>query len=125
MNVSKYLGILAAIILSLPLAAFAKENNEGRLQLSDPVEIGSTRLEAGSYKVEWNGAGPTVQINILQGNKTVATTSGRIVELQRPSSYDDVVLKPVANGNVKTIDEIDFNNRKEGLRLTPNMLSQR
>jgi hypothetical protein len=83
------------------------------------------RLEPGTYKVEWNGAGPTVQINILQGNKTVATTSGRIVELQRPSSYDDVVLKPVANGNVKTIDEIDFNNRKEGLRLTPNMVSQR
>jgi hypothetical protein len=129
MNVSNYLAIFAAIILAiilfLPVAAFGREKNEGNLRLPDPVEIGSTRLQPGTYKVEWSGSGPAVHVSILQGKKTVATTSGKILELQRPSSYDDVVLKPVPSRNLESIDEIDFSNRREALRLTPTLVSHK
>jgi hypothetical protein len=53
------------MILCLPLTAFAKEKNEGRPQRSDAVEIGSTRLQPGTYKVEWKGAGPGVQVKLI------------------------------------------------------------
>jgi len=125
MNFSKYLAIFTAVIFFLPLAAFARERNQGPLRLADPVEIGSTRLEPGTYRVEWSGNGPAVQVNILQGKKTVATTSGKLKKLQRPSADDDVILRPVANSDLRTIAEIDLNHRREALQLTPTMVSQK
>lgn len=80
MKYMKYLGGAAlAGLLLLPASTFARDKNEGNLKLSETVRVGSTQLEAGNYKVQWNGAGPNVNVDILQNKKTVATTSARLV----------------------------------------------
>ena len=120
MKCTKYLGgaALAGLLLLLPASTFAKDKNQGNLKLFDPVQVGSTQLEPGDYKVEWNGAGPTVNVNILQNNKTVATTSAKLVGYT--SGYDAVVTEPATdNAQAKTLEEIDFGKQKAGLQFKP------
>jgi hypothetical protein len=118
MKYIKYLGGMAlAGLLALPVTAFAKDKNEGNLTLANPVQVGSTQLEPGNYKVEWQGSGPNVNMNILQDNKTVVTAPAKLVTYTE--GQDAVVTGPAVNDPQKTaLQEIDFGKQKEGLQLT-------
>jgi hypothetical protein len=121
MKYVKYLGGAAlAGLLLLPATTFAKDKdmNEGNLLLSDPVQVGSTVLEPGNYKVEWQGSGPSVNVNILRDSKTVTTTPATVVGYSTGS--DAVITSHAADDPQKlTLEEIDFGKQKEGLRFTP------
>lgn len=121
MKTVKYLFLLAGIAMLLPLSALAKDSNEGKFSISEPVQVGSTQLKPGDYKVQWDGSGDAVQVKILQGKKTVATTSGKLVNREQAAPYNSVVLKNANSG--KAINEIDFSNRKEALVLTDSAMS--
>ncbi len=116
MKYPQYLAILAVAAFSLSLSAFAADSHSGKFQLTDTVQVGSTQLAPGNYKAEWSGPADNVKVEILKGDKTVATAQGRIKDLQRPSPYNAVMLKPIAN-DAKAIGEIDFNNRTQALVL--------
>lgn len=118
----KFLFLLAGVALLLPLSAMAKDNgNEGKFTISEPVQVGSTQLKPGDYKVQWDGTGDAVQVKILQGKKTVATSSGKIINRDQPAPYNSVVLKNTSGA--RTINEIDFGSRKEALVLTDSAMS--
>lgn len=118
---TRLVSLVAAIVLLLPLTVFAKNNNVRSVNISQPVQVGATELKPGTYQVEWNGQDPEVQVNFMQHNKTVATAQGKMIEKPKPSPYDDVVTKPIAdNSQQKTIDEIDFRHQKEALLILPN-----
>jgi hypothetical protein len=115
----RFVSLIAVFALFLPVFAIAKEKDEGKLQLTDSVRIGTTQLEPGDYKVEWNGAGTMVKVNFLENHETVATSTGKIIDLKKPATEDEYVLRPVKNGKAKTIEEIDFANRTQALRIEP------
>ena len=121
MKSAKYLFLLAGIAMLLPLGVYAKDTNEGKFTISESVQVGSTQLKPGDYKVQWDGSGDAVNVKILQGKKTVATTSGKLVNHDQAAPYNAVVLKDATGG--KTINEIDFGNRKEALVLTDAQMS--
>jgi hypothetical protein len=50
----------------------------------------------------------------MQNGKTVATTEGKIKDLQQPSPYDAVGVKTLPD-NTKALNEIDFHKRSEAL----------
>ncbi|MGA7401492.1 MAG: hypothetical protein WCC99_15995 [Candidatus Sulfotelmatobacter sp.] len=103
-----------AVVLSV--SAFAKDSHSGNFTLADTVQVGSTRLAPGTYKAEWDGPANDVKINIMSHGKTIATTEGKIKDLQKPAPYDAVAIKTLQN-NAKALDEIEFNNRSEALVL--------
>jgi hypothetical protein len=109
---------LATLAVAMSTAAFAARNkNEGNFTLADTVRVGSTDLKAGQYKAQWKDDGSgAVKVDILQHGKVVATTEGKLKNLEGPAPYDAVVTKPLDN-NTKTIDEIDFGRRTEALML--------
>ena len=118
MKFAKYLFLLAGIALLLPLSAMAKDNsNSGKFTISERVKVGSTELKPGDYRVEWDGSADSVQVKILQGKNTVATTSGKLVNHDNPAPYNAVIVND-ATGGEKTISEIDFGKRKEALVLS-------
>lgn len=119
MKSAKYLFLLAAMAMLLPLSALAKDSNEGKFTISEPVQVGAIQLKPGDYKVQWDGSGDAVQVKILQGKKTVATTSGKVINHDQAAPYNAVILK---DGG-KAINEIDFGNRKESLVLTDSPMS--
>lgn len=121
MRSAKYLSLLAGIAMLLPLSAYAKDANEGKFTIAEPVQVGSTQLKPGDYKVQWDGSGESVNVKILQGKKTVATTSAKLVNHEQAAPYNSVVLKNASKG--KAIDEIDFSKRKEALVLSDAQMS--
>ena len=119
--------VRAAVITALALLSasivFAARNSSV-FTLSQPVEIGTTQLQPGEYRVEWEGSGSAVQVKIVQAGKTVATATGKMVDHKERSPYNDVILKPGA-GQTKTIDQFDFSNSNQSLVLSEGQTDQK
>jgi hypothetical protein len=119
MKYGRFLVLAVTATMLFSLSAFARSKDKGSMTLVDPAQIGSTHLKPGNYKVEWNGTGNHVNVNIMEHGKTVATTPAKLVTRPKPSPYNAVVTKPLKNSKGEGIDEIDFNNRTEALVLMP------
>ena len=86
MKLSKLLiTVLAGALLFLP-GAFAGDTNKGALRLDEKVSVEGKQLNPGDYKVEWDGNGPNVQVNILQGKQTVVSVPAHVVEQRQPNA---------------------------------------
>ena len=116
MKLAQYFASFALLTFVLSVSAFAKDSHSGKFTLSDPVQVGSTQLAPGDYKAEWTGPANDVKIEILQNGKTVASTQGKIEDLQKPAPYDAVLTKTLDN-NTKALDEIEFGNHTQALVL--------
>jgi hypothetical protein len=122
MKFGRYCVLLMAFALILPLAVFAGEKNQGKLVLDQPVLVGSTHLQPGTYQVEWTGNDRSLTVNILQHHQVVATAQGELKS--GGTSQDAVVLVPSdVNSSQMMLSEIDFGGRHEALLLSPNGLN--
>lgn len=121
MNFVKYLMLSAAFTLLLPAVGLAQTTDHGTLRLDQAAEIGSTQLQPGTYKVEWNGTGSDVHVNVLQHNKTVVSTTAQLKTNDKAASQDAVITMPAPNNSSeKQIAEIDFRKHKEALIFNSN-----
>ena len=107
-------GLLLGLALLLATSAFAA--NKGTLKVSDPVTVSGKSLAAGEYTVKWEGNGPNVELNFLRGNKVVATTSARMIDLDRSAYSDTSVVRRNDDGS-RTLSEIRFAGKKYALAL--------
>jgi hypothetical protein len=115
MKVSKMLkGLLLGLALLLAASAFAA--NKGSLQVNDPVTVSGKQLKPGGYTVKWEGTGPNVELNILQGKNVVATVPARLIELNSSPSSDAAVMKLNDDGS-KSVSEIRFSGKKYALAI--------
>jgi hypothetical protein len=67
--------ILALSVASLP--AFAADRSEN-VKLSSALNVGSTHLSEGEYRVTWSGDGPQVQLTFTKGKTVAATVSATL-----------------------------------------------
>lgn len=109
---------IAAVTL-FSLSAFAKSKNEGNITVDEPLQVGATQLSPGHYKVEWNGTGNQVKLNIMDHDKTVATVPAKLVPRAEPSRYDALVTTTPTKGQAAQLKEIDFNKHTQALMLEP------
>jgi len=107
--------LLAGIIL-LAGSAFAA-NNKGSFELFHPTAVGGTQLAPGVYDVHWEGSGDQVQLNILQGKKTIASTSARIVQVATPSDDNNAIVNKNSDGSM-SLKQINFRGKKFALEVT-------
>jgi hypothetical protein len=110
-NFSKSLTLGLALLLAT--SAFATAN-KGSVQLMDPVTVSGTQLPAGEYSVKWDGSGPNVEVNFLKGNKVVATTPARLIDLSQKPDSDSALLTSGSDGS-KSLTEIHFGGKKYAL----------
>lgn len=112
----KYTALLSMLALLLAVSAFAGDKNRHSVDISETVQVGNTQLNPGSYRVEWQGTGPEVQVNFVRYGKTVATASGKFTTNDTHVTQDEVVTDTTsADTNTKTLKEIDFSHNKESL----------
>jgi hypothetical protein len=97
--------------LALLLATSALAANKGSLQVQEPLTVNGTRLAPGEYKVQWDGAGPNVELSILDGKKVVAKVPAHMIDLDRPSTTDSAVVKNNGDGT-RTLSEVRLNGKK-------------
>ncbi|HXZ42602.1 MAG TPA: hypothetical protein VEG68_17820 [Terriglobales bacterium] len=112
-NVSK--GLLLGLTLLLATSLFAA-NNKGSLQTMSDLTVSGKTLPAGEYSLKWEGSGSNVQLNILKGNKVVATTPARLVDLSQTSNSDAAVIKSNGDGS-KSLAEVRFGGKKYALQI--------
>ena len=112
-NVSK--GLLLGLALLLATSVFAA-SNKGSMELLNPVTVSGKQLPAGDYSVKWDGSGPNVELNILRGNKVVATTPARLIDLTQTPSSNAAVVKSNDDGS-RSLAEIHFGGKKYALAI--------
>lgn len=113
MKIFKYLSFIAALAL-LPSFALARNPDEHSLDLTNQVKVGKTELQPGTYKVEWQGSGPAVNVNFMKHGKTVVTVPATLKTQDKLAFQDDVVTD-ATKSNVRALREIDFGHDKEAL----------
>ena len=66
--------------------------------------------------MEWQNAGPNVQVSFVQGHKTVATVPATVKTNDDQVKHDDVVTTQ-ASGNREILRELDFSHGKDAVIL--------
>jgi hypothetical protein len=114
MKHTKYTTLLFILAFISSIGAFAKGSNRHSVQISDSVQVGSTQLKPGKYDIQWQGAGPQIQVSFVHDGKTVATVPGTL-KTNDPHVTEDDVVTDTTGANGKTLKEIDFSHNKESL----------
>jgi hypothetical protein len=111
-----YLNVVLTLtcLLGLGINARATRNNAHSVEIFAVVQIGGTNLKPGSYKVEWQGTGPAVQVSFQQNGKTVVTAPGTLKTNDDQVTRDAIVTEATGAGT-KMLKEIDFGRQKEAL----------
>ncbi len=114
----KFATVSKSVILgsALVLAATAFAATKGSLELTNPVTVNGTTLKAGDYKVQWEGTGPNVELNIMQGKKVVAKVPAHTVELQSAPENDAAVTRQNSSGP-NTLAGIRFHGQKTAFQI--------
>jgi hypothetical protein len=106
MKYSKYTGgLVLALVALLSTAAFAG-NKPGSLYLSDAAQLNGKQLPAGTYQLKWEGNGPEVQVQFLQGRKVVATAPAKLEQATSKPAKDAAVIDNA--GGSRTLSEARF-----------------
>ena len=108
-------GILLAGVLLLAGSALAA--SKGPLELQEPASVAGTRLKTGTYTVQWEGTGDQVQLKIYDGKKEVASTSARVVTMDKPLQRDGTLLRRNDDGTL-TVTRINFGRKNFALEIS-------
>jgi hypothetical protein len=111
-NVSK--GVVIGLALLLASSAFA--GTRASLSLTNPTIVNGTELNAGDYKLEWEGSGPNVEVSIMQGKHLVAKVPAKLVDLSKPSQRDAAVINHGEDGS-RTLSGARFEGKKYALEI--------
>jgi|ERR1700687_722727 len=115
MNKSYFTAVLSlSCLLGFGGSAYAARDNARSVEIFDAVQIGTTELTPGSYKVEWQGTGPAVQVSFLRNGKTVVTVPGTLKTNDNQVTQAAIVTEATGAGT-STLKEIDFRHQKEAL----------
>ena len=106
-------GSLAALVL---FAVSALAVTKGSLELQHPTNVGGKQLATGSYTVQWDGSGDQVELKVFQGKKEVASTSAKVVKVERAPESNSAVTSANGDGS-SSLTEIRFRGKTYALQL--------
>lgn len=106
--------IVLSFALLLSTSLFAATS--GSMKLNQPVQLNGTQIQAGEYKVTWEGTGPEVTVSVLKGKEVVAKTSAHLKELPKNGDSDATVLQKNADGTT-SLNGIRFGGKKVTLEF--------
>ena len=103
-NQAGTLAVSLALSLIAVGPAFAKHSQV--IKVDHQVTVKGKQIEAGKYKVSWDGQGPDATVTFTN-KQAVITTTGTLVQRPLKSHYDAVVYTVDDNG-ANTILEVRF-----------------
>ncbi len=109
-KVSKVVVLCSALLFAI--AAFSAEKS---VNIYSPVNLNGTTLEAGQYSIRYSVNGSNVEVQFLQGKKTVASASAQLIEA-RKTNRDTLVTENGSDGNAKLVS-IQFANQPNAIRF--------
>ena len=115
-TVSKSLVSSLTMGLALLLASSAFATTKGDLHLNNTTSINGTKLKPGDYKLVWDGAGPDVEVSIMQGKSVLAKAAAKVVDLGSPAQNNAVVVTHKDDGTT-SLAGARFEGKKFALEL--------
>ena len=106
---------LLAGLLLCAAGAFAQE--KGSLTLTENLTVQGKVLTPGSYKLEWDGKGPNVQLNIIRDKETLATVPATVVTSATPNQGNGYGTRKEADGS-KVLEAYYPQGKKFSLELS-------
>jgi len=97
MKLSRIATTVVAGLLLLAAGAFAQE--KGSLTLTENLSVQGKVLTPGNYKLQWEGKGPNVQLNIIRDKEVVATVPATIVTSATPNYANAYGARTEGDGN--------------------------
>lgn len=113
MKFGKYIAIAAVLVSSLSLNTFAKGKNETWVTFSEKVQVGSTEVKPGDYKLQWDGNGPDVQVKVISGKDVVATVPAKLLANTSKQGMD--AIQTGGDANAKQLEKVDFAGGRQSL----------
>jgi hypothetical protein len=89
------------VLLAAP--AFGAGNKPQTVIIPQAVQVGSTQLPAGTYKLAFTGTGSDVQVTLTQAGKTLLTFAAKAVEQKNNPGVD-----LITNAGVTTLEAINL-----------------
>ena len=111
-TVSKSLVMGLALLLASSAFAVTKAN----LHLDNPATINGTKLKPGDYKLVWDGAGPDVEVSIMQGKTVCAKAQAKVVDLSSAAASNAAVVTNNGDGT-RSLSGARFEGKKFALEL--------
>jgi hypothetical protein len=102
--------------LAVLLATGAFASNKGSFHVDESVVLNGQQIPAGDYTVRWEGAGPDVQLSVMQGKKEIAKASAKVVELDNAPNGNAVVVSTSASG-APAVSQLRFSGKKTALAI--------
>ena len=102
--------------LAVLLASSALAATKASLTLLSPTTINGAKLKPGDYKLQWDGAGPDVEVSILQGKNVVAKTPAHVVNLDTVAENSAAVTRKSDDGT-SSLAGVRFAGKKFALDL--------
>jgi hypothetical protein len=114
----KRAGRLAHVLISFTMfcATTSVAANRGALRVQSPSIVGDTQLPAGEYTVQWEGAGPEVELKIKRANRVTVTVPGKVIPLDQPFRENEPVFNTDGDGRQRLV-EIRFPGRRFFLEI--------
>jgi hypothetical protein len=97
------LAAFASMLVLLAAPAFGAGNKPQTVIIPQAVQVGSTQLPAGTYKLAFTGTGSDVQVTLTQAGKTVLTFAAKAVEQKNNPGVD-----LITNAGVTTLEAINL-----------------
>ena len=102
----RFAGVLTVLVL-LAAPMFGSSKKSQNVIIPEKVQIGSTQLPAGNYKLAWTGDGPKVQATLsTRDGKTVATFTATATETKTNNTGVGIKI----DGGVSNLKTIFLNN---------------
>jgi hypothetical protein len=102
--------------LALLLASSAFAVTKANLHLDNPATINGTKLKPGDYKLVWDGAGPDVEVSIMQGKTVCAKAQAKVVDLSSAAASNAAVVTNNGDGT-RSLSGARFEGKKFALEL--------
>ena len=70
---------IASVLVLLTVPMFGANNKPKTIVIPENVQVGATKVPAGTYTLAWTGTGPEVQATLTRAGKSVVTFAAKTV----------------------------------------------
>ena len=107
-----YRKLISAFILLLATTAFA--SNKASCTLAQTVTVSGHQLAPGEYQFQWEGTGPSINLNILSKGKLITTVPAQMVEQSSATEKTTMRMRENNDGS-RSLSQINFAGKKYAL----------
>jgi hypothetical protein len=86
----RFAGIVSVLVLFAAPMFGSSSKKPQTVVIPEAVQVGSTKLPAGTYKLAWTGTGQEVQATLTLAGKTVVTFAAKAIETKNGHPGVDV-----------------------------------